>query len=277
VTIHDLILFHFPTIKNSTLSKSYYLIKYLAYRLAISLIVRRAEKIIAISKFTKNDLVQTLNVSKNKIKVIYQGCNFLNSKNNKKPETILKKYGIVKPYLLCVGNAYPHKNLERLSRVFGLFNKLNPEVNLVLAGGWDYFYQRLEKKIKKEGIRNIIFPGFIEQSDFETIFKESELFVYPSLYEGFGFPPLEALVHGKSVVCSKQTSMPEVLEDTVGYFNPENQEDILNCLNKVFKSRKVPKNQNQKEKIAKIIKKFDWDKTAQETLKIYNSVSNSKK
>ncbi len=277
VTIHDLILFHFPTIKNSTLSRIHYLIKYLTYRMVINSIVRRAEAIIAISKFTKNDLIRTLKVSKNKIKVIYQGCNFLTIKTGEKSETILKKYGIIKPYLLCVGNAYPHKNLERLSRVFSLFNRQNPKVNLVLAGGRDYFYQRLENKIKTEKIKKIFFPGFIEQSDLETIFKESEMFIYPSLYEGFGFPPLEALVYGKSVACSERTSMPEILENTVEYFNPENEKEMLDCLNKVFKSRKILRNYKQKEKIARIIKKFNWDKTAQETLKIYNSVSKSKK
>lgn len=273
VTIHDLILFHFPTFKNSTLNKIFYLIKLLVYRMVINLAVRKAILIIAISKFTKNDLVKTLKISKNKIKVVYQGCNFLPSEISKNSKTILKKYGIIKPYLLCIGNAYPHKNLERLSEVFSVFNKQNLEVSLVLAGGRDFFYQRLEKKIKKEEIKNIIIPGFIEQPDFELIFRESEMFIYPSLYEGFGFPPLEALTYEKSVACSNKTSMPEVLGESVKYFNPEDSKSMLDCLNKVFENRKNKKNKKQAREIVKVTRKFNWDKTVQETLNIYNSVS----
>ncbi len=273
VTIHDLILFHFPTFKNSTLNKAFYLIKLLAYRMVINLAVRKAVLIIAISEFTKKDLIKTLKVSEEKIKVVYQGCNFVSQKTNQNAKTILKKYGIIKPYLLCVGNAYPHKNLERLSEVFSIFNKQNSKVSLVLAGGRDFFYQRLEKKIAKEEIKNIIIPGFIEQVDFELIFRESEMFIYPSLYEGFGFPPLEALAYGKKVSCSNKTSMPEILGESVEYFSPEDPKSILDCLNKVFKTRNKRKNEKQMKKITEIIKKFDWDKTAQETLNIYNSVS----
>jgi glycosyltransferase involved in cell wall biosynthesis len=273
VTIHDLILFHYPTFKNSTLNKFYYLLKLFAYRIVIKLAVRRTEVIIAISNFTKKDLVKTLKVPENKVKVVYQGCNFLKQKTDLNSKTILKKYGIIKPYLLYVGNAYPHKNLDRLVEVFSLFNKKNPKIKLVLAGGEDYFYQKLKNKIKKKSLRNIISPGFIEQVDFKTVFDESELFIYPSLYEGFGFPPLEALFCGKFVACSNRTSMPEILKDSVEYFNPEDSTSILNCLNKVFKIRNNKRNQKENKKIAEMIKKFDWDKTAQETLNIYNSVS----
>ncbi|MCK5080651.1 MAG: glycosyltransferase family 4 protein [Candidatus Moranbacteria bacterium] len=277
VTIHDLILFHFPTFKNSTLNRFYYSLKLLAYRIVINLAVRKALVIIAISEFTKKDLVETLNVPGNKIKVIYQGCNLLGQKADQKSETILKKYGIIKPYILYVGNAYPHKNLKRLSQVFSSFKKKNPGVSLVLAGGRDYFYQRLEEKAQKENLKGIIFPGFIDESDLVTIYQESESVVFPSLYEGFGFPPLEALVCEKSVACSKKTSMPEILKGTVSYFDPESSSSMLNCLNKVFRLRKNKRSQNQKKAAAEIIKKFNWDKTAQETLRIYESVSKSKK
>lgn len=277
VTIHDLILFHFPTSKNSTLNRFYYSLKFLAYRIIINLAVRKALIIIAISEFTKKDLIETLNIPGNKIRVVYQGCNLLGQKSDQKFETILKKYGIVKPYILYIGNAYPHKNLERLSRVFSSFKKKNPEVGLVLAGGRDYFYQRLGKKTQKENLKGIIFPGFIDESDLITIYQKSELVIFPSLYEGFGFPPLEALFCGKKVACSKKTSMPEILKDTVDYFNPESSSSMLSCLNKVFCSRKNKKSQKQKKEITQIIKRFNWDKTARETLIIYESVSKSKK
>lgn len=274
VTIHDLILFHFPTFKNSTLSRIYYLIKLFSYRIAINLAVRRAIYVIAISEFTKKDLIKTLKIPEKKVMVIYQGCNLLDFKNNIFPKTILKKYGIISPYLLYVGNAYPHKNLDKLIKAFSFFNQENPDTYLVLAGGDDYFYQQLKSKIKKESIKKVILTGFIEQADLGVVFKEAELFVYPSLYEGFGFPPLEALNYGKNVACSQKTSMPEILEDSVEYFDPEDLDSMINCLKKVYKKRK---NLNESPKRLEIIRKFNWDKTTQKTLNIYNSVSSAKK
>jgi len=273
-TIHDLILFHFPTFKNSTLNKLYYLIKLFAYRLVINSVARRAEKIIAISEFTKKDLIDNLRVAPEKIKTVYQGCNFLPKKRESNPKTILKKYGIVKPYLLYVGNAYPHKNLERLCQVFSLFQKQNPKASLVLAGGRDYFYQRLENWAKNQNFKNIHFPGFIEDADLKTIYEESKMVVFPSLYEGFGFPPLEALLAGKQVASSDRTSMPEILGDSVEYFDPENSKSILKAIEKVYHNKKngILKFRQKEIKI-----KFNWNKTARETLKIYESVSKQKK
>jgi len=271
VTIHDLILFHYPTVKNTTLNKFHYLIKYLAYRFAIKSAARRAVKVIAISKFTRKDLIKTLKVPKNKIKVIYQGCNFLSQNSSKKPETILKKYAIVKPYLLYVGNAYPHKNLERLTRVFARFNQVKPQTKLVLAGGRDYFYQQLEQTVKKEKFKNIIFPGFIASDDLVTIYQEAEMVVFPSLYEGFGFPPLEAIAQGRKVACSDRTSMPEILGGSVNYFDPENEDEMTKCLKETFEK------ENKQKKHGKIASKFSWEKTAKDTLKIYDSVAKTKK
>ena len=272
VTIHDLILFHFPTFRNSTLNRFYYLIKLLAHRIVITSAVKRAQKVIAISKFTKNDLIETLKISPDKIKVIYQGCNFSAKKSTKKSGDILKKYGIIKPYLLYVGNAYPHKNLERLVRIFSRFNNKNPKTKLVLGGGKDYFYQRLEKETKDQKIKNVIFPGFINEKDLTSVYKESELLVFPSLYEGFGFPPLEALLCHKKVACSNRTSMPEILGKTVNYFDPDNEDSIFNCLQNTFHS----KNQLSKKEIKRKINKFNWGKTAKNTLNIYESVAEFK-
>ena len=275
VTIHDLILFHFPTFRNSTLNKFYYLFKLLMHRLVITSAAHRAEKVIAISKFTKNDLVETLKIPEKQIEVVYQGCNFTVNKNKKNSDDILKKYAIIKPYFLYVGNAYPHKNLERLSEVFLKVNQKYSSVNLVLAGGKDYFYKRLEREVQKNfpvQKNKIIFPGFIDDLDLPIVFQEAEVVVFPSLYEGFGFPPLEALAYRKKVACSNQTSMPEILGQTVEYFNPKDNNSIFNCLNKVY----LAKGELSEKEIEKKIKKFDWSKTAQNTLNIYESTAKIK-
>lgn len=272
ITIHDLILFHYPTFRNTTLSKIYYLIKLLAYKIVIKISTRKAKKIIAISNFTKKDLVRSLKIPEKKIEVVYQGCNLVFKKNKKNTDDILEKYGIIKPYLLYVGNAYPHKNLERLIEVFQDFRKKYPRINLVLTGGKDYFYQCLEKETNLKKRQGVIFSGFVEEKDLRTVYKQSELVVFPSLYEGFGFPPLEALLNGKPVACSDRTSMIEILKEKVEYFDPENSEEMFECLEKVYKNRK----KGIKLDLKKIKEKFNWLKTAKKTLKIYNSVAKSK-
>jgi glycosyltransferase involved in cell wall biosynthesis len=240
----------------------------LIYRLVIKINTRKAQKIIAISDFTKKDLVKTLKISENKIKTIYQGCDVSAKKNIFKSKDIFKKYGIIKPYLLYVGNAYPHKNLEKLVEVFDKFKENNPEFNLVLVGGKDYFYRRLEKKVQKFLKRGIIFSGFVNDGDMDSVYQQSELVVFPSLYEGFGFPPLEALLNGKRVACSDQTSMPEILGKNVEYFNPKINKSMLNCIKKALKNKKS----KNKIDLNQIREKFNWLITAKETLKIYESV-----
>jgi glycosyltransferase involved in cell wall biosynthesis len=270
VTIHDLILFNFPTFRNSTLSRTYYLFKLLAYKLVIKSAVKRAEKIIAISKFTKKDLLRIFEVLPDKIKVIYQGCNFEKNSKNRNSKKILKKYGIMKPYLLYVGNAYPHKNLDRLIEAFCVFNKSNQDkYKLVLVGEKDYFYKKLEKEIDKRGIENVILTDFVKDNDLPVIYQSSTAVVFPSLYEGFGFPPLEALMYKKPVACSRETSMPEILGDAVEYFNPRNLDSIEKSLEKVVE------NHNSKQNamlINNFKNKFDWNRTAKKTLKVYESV-----
>ena len=114
ITIHDLILIHFPTIRGTTLNPLFYWIKFLAYKIVIGSAVKRAKKIIAVSKFTKKDILKNYKIPKEKIKVTYEACDDFRETPVGNDEEILREYGIMKPYLLYVGNAYPHKNLEKL-------------------------------------------------------------------------------------------------------------------------------------------------------------------
>lgn len=270
VTIHDLILFNFPTFRNSTLSKFHYLFKLLAYRLVIKSAVKRAQKIIAISRFTKQDLINIFKISPNKIKIIYQGCNFEERLGNKNNEEILKKYGIMKPYLLYVGNAYPHKNLDFLVEAFCDFNKKNKNrYKLCLVGEKDYFYKKLENKIQKRKIKNVFLTDFVENDDLPIVYQNSIAVVFPSLYEGFGFPPLEALMYNKSVACSRETSMPEILGKVVDYFDPRDLKSIVRSMERVAKKKSF---KNNLELINNFKNKFNWNKTAKKTLKVYQSV-----
>lgn len=267
VTIHDLILFHFPTIKNTTLGHLKYFFKMLMYHWVIRSTVRRAEKIIAVSNYTKKDIEKEINVPKEKIVVIEEGFDFKQSFEKKDSQTTFKKYGIMKPYLLYIGNAYPHKNLEKLCEAFYEIEKQYPALKLVIVGGEDYFFNRLKRFIEKNKIEGIIFPGFVSDVELEVFYQEAELFVFPSLYEGFGLPPLEALSRDLAVVSSERTSMPEVLGEAVQYFDPESVESMTENIVFVLKSPERKKEIIEKGK--ERLKIFSWEKMAKEILDVY--------
>ena len=270
VTIHDLILFHYPTVKNSTLNKCFYWFKLLIYHLTIRIVVKKASLIIAISQFTKKDLIENLKVPAKKIKVIYEGADFsrnIGCNNISEERKISEKYAIMKPYLLYVGNAYPHKNLDRLVLAFKKINK-NKKYQLVLIGKKDYFYKRLGVFIKKNQIENVVITDYVEDEILNCIYDGAKLFVFPSLYEGFGLPPLEALVRGLPTVSSNRSSLPEILGEQVVYFNPENVENIVEQIKKAL----VDECCVNKKDIKNLQLKFSWQKMVKEIVNIYSEL-----
>jgi glycosyltransferase involved in cell wall biosynthesis len=271
ITIHDLILLHFPTIKSTTLNPLWYWIKFLAYKLVINSAIERADKIIAVSNFTKNDILKHYNISEDKITVTYEAVDetatFIDAE---KDEKILKKYGIIKPYILYVGNAYPHKNLEALILAF---EEINAEVNLclVLVGKEDYFYRRLKDKTGKEKIGNIIFTNFVPDEELDIIYKNSLFYIFPSLYEGFGLPPVESMIRGVPVASSDHPCMKEILGENAYFFNAKKKENIAKAILELSDDKGL------REKLSadgyKWAKRYSWKKMAEETLKEYKNTN----
>lgn len=270
VTIHDLILFHYPTIKNTTLNKCFYFFKLTVYHLLIRIIARRANLIIAISEFTKKDIVNSLKISEKKVKVVYEGAEFNSKKIVKSENTIFKKYGIMGKYLLYVGNAYPHKNLERLVLAFGKLDiEDKDKLQLVLVGKKDYFYEKLEEFIDKSNIKNVVVTDYVFDQELEKLYGRAEFFVFPSLYEGFGLPPLEALVRGLLVVSSAKSSLLEILGNKVRYFDPESVESIKEGIEDVLLNGGVVVTA---EEIKEIKNKYSWKKMTEKTMDIYGKM-----
>jgi glycosyltransferase involved in cell wall biosynthesis len=170
--------------------------------------------------------------------------------------------------MLYVGNAYPHKNLEKLCEAFIQVRKKYPQMKLVIVGGEDYFFSKLKRYINSKKIRGVIFPGFISDEELDCFYRGAELFVFPSLYEGFGLPPLEALARKVAVVSSDRTSMPEVLGDSAQYFNPEDVNSISKNILLVLDSVDLKK--DLIEKGEKRLKLFSWEKMAEDILGVYN-------
>lgn len=267
VTIHDLILLHFPTLRGTTLDPWLYHLKFLAYKLIISSAIKRAQKVIAVSEFTKNDILHHYRTQKEKVAVTYESAEDFCWISQKTREEILEKYGIMKPYLLYVGNAYPHKNLELLIIAFGELKKIRPQLRLVLVGRQDYFYARLKKLVVEKNIQDVIFPGYVPDQDLDIIYRNCLLYVFPSLYEGFGLPPLEAMSKGVPVLSSDHQCMREILGESAFFCNAYSTKSLLEGIEKILSDEALRKNLAEKGYLKS--NSYSWRAMAEETLKIY--------
>lgn len=283
VTIHDLILTHFPTRRATTLNPAVYRLKNLAYRLVIANAVKRSKKIITVSEFTKRDIIKQFGVDEKKIAVTYEGvANLAKGRDSlfvaklDNQET-LEQYHIPKNFLLYVGNAYPHKNLETLLEVFVKLLGYRPDLRLVLVGKEDYFYDRIHDKARALNIWQngninspVIFPGYVSDAQLEIFYQEAKVYVFPSLYEGFGLPPLEAMARNCPVASSDRSSLPEILGEAAIYFNPEDKDDMVEKIERLLNDNKL-----RESLIAeglKQVKKYSWWECANETLGVYKQI-----
>ena len=269
LTIHDLIIHHFPTGKASTLFPLLYYLKFYSYKYIIYNAARKAKKIITPSISTKEEVMDHLGISENKIVVTYEAVDekiSISKSQNTKHNIPDRKY------FLYVGNAYPHKNLDNLIEVFADLKKDFSDLKLVLVGSNDYFYLRLKKKIQKLGLEdNIILKNNISDTELSFLYNEAVGLVMPTLMEGFGLPVLEALSNKCLVICSDIPSFREVARECAIYFNPNDKEDIKNKLRYVYEKRGSAEFKKIIEEGFKLSNKFSWEKMATETLKIYES------
>lgn len=270
ITVHDLILVHFPTIRSSTLSPALYWFKFMAYKLVIQSALTRSSRIIAVSEFTKKDILKTYQtISEAKVTVTYEGCENYRTSGAADEGKILQKYAILKPYLIYIGNVYPHKNPERLVLAFKKLKEHGTDLNLVFVGGDDYFYGRLKQFVAEQNIEGVVFSGFVPDGEMGVLLEQAFAYVRPSHYEGFELPPLEAMAKGVPVLSSKHECALEILGDSALYFDGNDVDDI---------ATKIVQLQNDPQ-LAKVliekgyeqIKKYDWKKMAAQTLEIYGS------
>ncbi len=275
VTIHDLILIKYPTKKATTLDPILYKIKYWGYKQVIKYAVKKAQKIITVSNYTKQELVDYFKIKSDKVVVTYEACDGVESGQLTIPDrSFLKKFGITRPYILYVGNAYPHKNLEALLDVFKKYaEKTKHEFQLVLVGKRDYFYQKLIKYADNIGLiksADVVFFGFASEKQLADLYRSARLYVFPSLFEGFGLPPLEAMSYGLPVLSSSSSCLPEILGQASEYFNPKDKQDMLNKISLLMNSEELRADlvKSGYEKI----KSYSWERCAQETLAVYKSI-----
>ena len=243
-----------------------------------NLMVKKADKIIAVSNSVKNDLEKFLNVAPEKIKVIYSGLDkrffeWTPENQNK----VLEKFGIKGKYVLFLGTLEPAKNISRLLEAFAIFKDKRKKANgnkfdyqLVLAGkrGWlSQEYPRIAKDLGVE--KNVVFTGYIIGDELVPLFKNSEFFILPSLYEGFGTTMLEAFATGTPAIVSRVSSIPEIADNAAHFINPVDKEGIAEAMLK-FSSDENLKNEYRQKGLEQV-KKFDWEKCARETLEVYKN------
>ena len=271
VTIHDLIISHHPNSRATTLPPWLYKLKLYIYNLVVKSAAQRADKIIAVSNFTKKDVISLLAVKEDKIKVIYEGFN-LPSSTEGECQKLLERQGIGDEFLLYVGAAYPHKNLEKLIQAFEMICSRTPGLQLVLVGKLNFFYERLKQYVldNHSEINNlIIFTGYLSDQELSCLYQRAKLYVFPSLIEGFGLPPLEAQAYNLPVVSSDSSCLPEVLGDSAIYFKPDDFKDMAEKI--MLGLCDVPLRSRLAEKGSLNIRQFSWEKMAQEILALYYS------
>ncbi|MCL5439112.1 MAG: glycosyltransferase family 4 protein [Patescibacteria group bacterium] len=269
VTIHDLIFDHYKTGKASTLPSWFYFIKTIGYGFVLSSSVKKASAIITVSNDAKNEIIDHYNADSKKIFVTYESGNL--EEGNKSDRSINDSIKKLKPYILYVGNAHPHKNVESLILAMKKINEKNKELKLVLIGSDDFFYQKLKRFIKKEGLdKKVVVTGDLKNSGLATYYKNAESFVTASKIEGFGIPALEAMSVGCPAIVSDIPVFHEIYGEAAIYFNQNDSKDISN---KIFD---LISDKSKKEELIKKgyrrAKMYDWKKTAKETASVYNRV-----
>lgn len=233
VTIHDLIMFHFPRYEATTRSRPVFWLKDKVHRFVVKHAARHAVGIITTSDYTKRDIVENVHIREEKISVTYQAP-YHDTKSVQDWDTVQSKLHMEKPYVLYVGAAYPHKNLERLVEAWGMVYENVPDHELILVGSKSVWYEKLKAYTEHLKIPRVRFLGFVEDRDLTELYRHATVVVFPSLYEGFGLPALEAMSVGTPVLASSTGSLPEVLGEAAYYIDPLNIDQIAHGLESVL-------------------------------------------
>jgi len=231
----------------------------------------QADRIIAISQNTKKDLVEYFNVGDDRIAVIPLAAReeFHPRPMGEVKAFVAKRWGLDKPYLLSVGTVEPRKNLRHLIRVYcGLPEELRNRYPLVIAGGGGWLSSDIHQWIAEMGAQSSIhFLGYVPASDLPWLYCGATCFVYPSLYEGFGLPALEAMASGIPVITSNTSSLPEVVGDAGLLIDPRSEKELGSAMCKVLSDPGL--RQAMSGRGLDRAREFSWEKTAMETLKVY--------
>ena len=235
--------------------------------------VKAAKAVIAISNSTKNDILKAYSIEPDMVHVVYPGIRN-EPKKIMENDTVLSKYDIKGEYILYVGTLQPRKNIERLIEAFKILKKDLPTLKLVIVGKKGWLYDSIFEKVRSENlVDSIIFTGYVTEDELATLYHKALCFCLVSLYEGFGFPVLEAMREGVPVVASNTSSLPELVEKAGVLVNPEDAKDIARGIKSIL-IMNTKERKSLIEKGFEQVKKFTWENAARQTIQILEEVGN---
>ena len=264
-TIHDIAFLLYPHLEP---------LKFRVYlRYMIKTIAKSSDLIITVSENTKSDLINVLKVPEKKIRVIPLAVNERYYKLEQKNDEIIKKFNINKKYLLFVGDLHPRKNIPKLFEAFSsLPDKIKKEYQIVVVGARKWSFEKVEKSLIKHHLTTkVVFTGYLNEDDILQLYNSADIFVFPSLYEGFGLPVLEAMSCGLPVIASKVSSIPEIAGNAAILIDPNNSEELAAAIIALVDNSGL-----RQEKIEAGFKQanlFSIKKMTEETVKVYKELA----
>lgn len=269
-TVHDLI----PYVLPDTCGKSY-LDKFLQ---EMPYIMEKCDRIITVSNYSKHDIMKYFKLPEEKIKVTHLAADsrFRLMDKEKALEFLKKEYSYSSDFILYLGGFSPRKNVDGLLEAYRrIYRELPGYYELVLLGASKDSHYELKKKVESMGIRDrVVFAGYVPYEHLPYFYNCSSLFVYPSLYEGFGLPPLEAMTCGTPTITANVTSIPEVVGDGALLTDPYNIDELTEKIYRTISDAEF--REHLKEKALRRAYNFSWKKTAIETIKVYEEVYESR-
>jgi glycosyltransferase involved in cell wall biosynthesis len=243
-------------------------------------VLRGASRIFAVSNFTKIELEKLFGIPPGRIEVIYNAIDerFLHGHASAADrQLIAERYQVTYPFLLYAGRISPHKNVVRMIEAFSALktelekDQAYPDLKLIIIGDDLSGNPDLRRTVIRSGVQNDVrFLGFVPVDILRTFYDQAKIFVFPSLYEGFGLPPLEAMAHGTPVVTSNVSSLPEVVGNAAVLVHPENVFEIMRALHRVLMDQ--PLREKMKERSYRQAAKFSWEKSVRRIIEAYGQV-----
>ncbi|HHS97987.1 MAG TPA: glycosyltransferase family 1 protein [Chloroflexi bacterium] len=267
LTVHDLSFLHYP---DHFVPK---LVRYLESVVPRS--VARADRVLADSEATRADLIRLLGVPPEKVEVLYSGVDprFRPEPEPGERERLRARYGIGdQPYILSVGTLQPRKNFVRLIRAFARLRSapLRLAPRLLIAGGRGWLYEEVLEEAERRGDR-VRLLGFVDDADLPALYRNARLFVFPSFYEGFGLPVLEAMACGVPVVCSSASSLPEVAGDAALLVDPHDEEGLAAAMERALADETL--RAEMRARGLQQAARFTWDRAARQLLSVFDQFS----
>lgn len=244
-------------------------------------VLRNAERIFAVSNFTRSEISRAYDVPTERIEVVYNAIDerFLRGHaTDADRDLIAERYQVTYPFLLYAGRISPHKNVVRMIEAFSALKtelekeQLYPDLKLIIIGDDLSGNPDLRRTVVRSGVQNDVrFLGFIPIEVLRIFYDSAKIFVFPSLYEGFGLPPLEAMAHGTPVVTSNVSSLPEVVGNAAVLVNPENVFEIMRALHRVLVDKAL--RDRMKDRGYQQATKFSWELSVRRVLDVYRQIA----